>query len=380
MPNRNPVTEAGLADFRLEGRMMRYSIFMPRLYNLCRSLGFRGEHMLPSRAFCSDESQGYPVILIAKHFGTFPFNHGRVGGIVATDRHGPYAEHGDDLVLLQASHVGYDPHDGSFGTYRRQRTEAGACGANCGKIGQVLTWYQEEYRYACTNIRVERSGGDHYVAIDNALLNDDRREGLFLHLEQFLAATTDAGMKPVRTLSTARVFRANPALAATLPAGAGTGLQPIGNGLHADMFYFRRPIADDVEGDAQIERNLQPVMAGIVTAHHPMLAAAQANTQIEFDRAYRSLVHSPFYRGKNLLFISGLNIDITPEPGQPFPLTKFIPWAAYVQPRGATPYVLEQEALWEVLSAQGTENPDETDLEQAIGAMAHATEVRVKTD
>ncbi|MCK7471127.1 MAG: hypothetical protein MZU95_10370 [Desulfomicrobium escambiense] len=40
MSDRIPVDQAGLPGFRLEGRMMRYSIFMPRLYNLCRSLGF----------------------------------------------------------------------------------------------------------------------------------------------------------------------------------------------------------------------------------------------------------------------------------------------------------------------------------------------------
>src|SRR5580698_3552705 len=33
---------------------MRYSQFVPRLYNLCRSLGFERNRMLPSRAFCSD--------------------------------------------------------------------------------------------------------------------------------------------------------------------------------------------------------------------------------------------------------------------------------------------------------------------------------------
>ena len=70
---------------------MRYSQFVPRLYNLCRSLGFERDRMLPSRAFCSDESQGYPVILIAQHFGTFPFDHGRVGGKVAINRHGRMA-------------------------------------------------------------------------------------------------------------------------------------------------------------------------------------------------------------------------------------------------------------------------------------------------
>ena len=58
---------------------MRYSDFVLRAYNLAKSLGFTPGKIMPPRAFCLDESQGYPVILIAKHFGVFPFNHGRVG-------------------------------------------------------------------------------------------------------------------------------------------------------------------------------------------------------------------------------------------------------------------------------------------------------------
>ena len=91
MEIRKPDVKGLIEAYRLEGRMMRYSQFVPRLYNLCKALGFEPGRILPSRAFCSDESQGYPTILITKHFGTFPFNHGRVGGIVATDRHGPHA-------------------------------------------------------------------------------------------------------------------------------------------------------------------------------------------------------------------------------------------------------------------------------------------------
>ncbi len=101
--------KTALGDFHVEGMMMRYSVFMPRLYNLCKSPGFEPGKILPSRAFCSDESRGYPIGLIAKHFETFPLNHGQVGGIVATDRHGPHAPHGKDLVMLEASHVSYDP-------------------------------------------------------------------------------------------------------------------------------------------------------------------------------------------------------------------------------------------------------------------------------
>ena len=76
-----------LNDFKLEGMMIRYSQFVPRLYNFCLSLVMVPGKIIPSRAFCSDESQGFPVILISKQFGTFSFNHGLVGGIVSTDRH-----------------------------------------------------------------------------------------------------------------------------------------------------------------------------------------------------------------------------------------------------------------------------------------------------
>ena len=87
-----------MADFHVTGMMMRYSTFIPRLYNWCKSLGFEPGKIMPSRAFCSDENQGYPIILSTKHFGGFPFNHGRVGGVVSTSRHAPFAEHGQDLV------------------------------------------------------------------------------------------------------------------------------------------------------------------------------------------------------------------------------------------------------------------------------------------
>src|ERR1700749_1746302 len=56
---------------------MRYSVFVPRLYNLCRSLGFERHRMLPSRAFCSDESQGYPVILMPTISAPFPLTTAR---------------------------------------------------------------------------------------------------------------------------------------------------------------------------------------------------------------------------------------------------------------------------------------------------------------
>jgi hypothetical protein len=174
-----------MGDFKISERMMRFSLFVPRLYNLCRSYGFEKGMIMPSRAFCSDENQGFPIILITKHFGAFPFNHGMVGGIVATDRHGPYAHHGKDLVIIQASHVGYEPETGQFGTYR---------------------WLQVDDKWV-----------------------------------------------------------------------------PVGNKLIANLFYFKKRVSEALEGRDQLERNLSHSMPRIVTSTFPGLAAAQANTQIEFE-------------------------------------------------------------------------------------------------
>src|SRR5271170_6505717 len=147
-----------IENCRIGSYAMRYSLFVPRLYNLCRSLGFERHRMMPSRAFCSDESQGYPVILIAQHFGTFPFDHGRVGGKVAVNRHGPYAHHGEDLVIIQATHVGYDADGCGFGD-------------NCGKLCAVLHWYQEEYRHAREQVFCGALDGEEVVVIDNQYLD-----------------------------------------------------------------------------------------------------------------------------------------------------------------------------------------------------------------
>jgi len=50
--------KAVIGDIHLD-RMMRYSMFFPRFYET-------GKIMHP-RAFCSDESQGYPITLITRH-------------------------------------------------------------------------------------------------------------------------------------------------------------------------------------------------------------------------------------------------------------------------------------------------------------------------
>ena len=366
--------------FQIHDRMMSYNLFVPRLYNWCKSLDFEPGKIMPSRAFCADESQGYPVIIIAKHFGIFPFNHGRVGGVVATTRHGPYAAHGQDLVIIQASHVGYDPETKQFGMYRRAQTTHGECSSNCGKVQNVLTWYQNEYEFAWHNILLHNDDGNKIVIVDNQLLREDRDEGLFLRLEKLISAEEEGQWTPLRMLSTARVFTPTQDFADRMGEAAFNHAtpQPIGTRLAADMLYFRRDIAPMAEGVHHLEHNLIRYMPQIVTSASPTLTAAEINTQVEFDRTFRTIVKEHAYKGKKVLFIAGLNIDISPQPGQRFPLTKYVPWAAYVQDRDGYYFTLEQQELVQTLEQQSADNPDEIDLESAIATMAGSAEIIIE--
>jgi hypothetical protein len=368
-----------LGAYHMADVSMRYSRFMPRVYNLAKSLGFEQGKIMPSRAFCSDESQGYPVILIAKHFGAFPFNHGLVGGVVATDRHAPHAHHGKDLVIIQASHVGYDPENGRFGVYRRLQTEETCETTNCGKISGALEWYQHEYEFARNNILLFQDGDEKRVVIDNLLLHAERDEGLLLKLDKLVEVDDQGNAIPVFSKSTAKVFSPSSPLLEYLKdyewkAAPGDA---IGQHLHPDTFFFKRNISHHHEGRDHLEKNLIDVMPHVVTSEWPALTAAQANTQVEFDRAFRTIVQEPSYRNKKVLFISGLNVDISPQEGQLFPLTKFIPWAAYVQDENGNHETWEQAELYEQLRAQSTENPDQVELEAIIDIMESQKEIRL---
>jgi hypothetical protein len=366
-----------IENLRIGPYAMRYSLFVPRLYNLCRFLGFERERMMPSRAFCSDESQGYPVILIAQHFGTFPFDHGRVGGKVAINRHGPFAHHGEDLIIIQASHVGYDADAKRFGVYQRHRTEGRAFRDNCGKLCAVLRWYSQEYRHAREQVLCGVLDGEPAVILDNQYLDEKRNEGLFLNLDLMV----DRSDGPTKVLSTAKAFRPSGAIKERLPAATWQDQPgPIGEKLAADLFWFRRPFAADIEGHDILEQALQPAMPALVTSVNPALDAARYHTQVEFDRTYRSILRADCYRNKNLLFISGVNIDISPREAFPFPLIKFVPWAAYGSLRDGQSFVWEQEQVADALRRQAVENPDRLSFDASIKRMADAEEIRFEID
>ncbi|MCK5346582.1 MAG: hypothetical protein KAR20_24400, partial [Candidatus Heimdallarchaeota archaeon] len=281
------------------------------------------------------------------------------------------------LFIIQASHVGYDPETGHFGTYRRLQTEKQNETSNCGKICNTLDWYSNEYEMARNNILLTIENGQHKVIIDNQLLDGERKEGLMLKLDKLVKVDEQSIPIPELSKSTSKVFAASSELVKDLDTyqWKSDHAEPIDHYLLPEFFFYRRNISFKEEGHDHLEKNLINVMPYIVSSDWPALVAAQANTQIEFDRTYRNITQDPVYKGKKVLFISGLNVDISPQKNQLFPLTKFIPWAAFVQDEKGNQQTWEQAELFERLAEQSTENPNQINLEAEIEQMQDFKEI-----
>ncbi|CAE8692433.1 unnamed protein product [Polarella glacialis] len=195
--------------------MMGYRQFVPRLYNMCKQLGMKTGKVLPSTGFCADENQGYCTMLITKHFRCFPFNHGYIGGIMALDRHGPHAAHGDDMVIIHAPHVGYDPVNKTFGSYRRRQSSSednkSTC---CGKVAAVCAPYKAAYESALSRLRcLLLPDGSVEISVSNTMMLEQEEENkcnaaLFLNDGNLFAKCDDGSFSsPVFRRSTSLVHR-----------------------------------------------------------------------------------------------------------------------------------------------------------------------------
>lgn len=371
-----------LAPFKVDGLAISYAEFVPKLYNLCINLGFRKDKIMPSRAFCSDENQGWPIILLTKHFGTFPFNHGRVGGVVAIDRHGPHAHHGEDSVIVQASHVGYDPVTGNYGTFIRPRMDGICVSPSCGKITHVISPYLEQYEFAKKRIFLHQDDqGRRLITVKNSFIDfasHPVENGLVLSLEQIVAANENGNIHPVGAISSSQTYEVSEAFRRRIDATgyvwkSGVG-ESLGDLLTEDLFYFREDFHETDES-ILLERNLIEFMPVIVTSNNPPLRAAKINIELEFARTVESIRRGDDYKGKNLLYIAGLNIDISEYKEYPA-TTYFVPWAAHIQLKDGTPeeyiHPVEQERLCTLLAEQDSVNLDQADLKKEINRMLEA--------
>ena len=123
-------------------------------------------------------------------------------------------------------------------------------------------------------------------------------------------------------------------------------------------------------------------MPDIVSAKHPALRAAKTNIQLEFARVVESIRRSDHYKGKNLLYVAGLNIDISATDELPV-MNYFVPWAAHVQLKSGAQqeyiHPIEQNDLYHKLMAQSAENLDQLDLKENIKRILKAPRLNISS-
>ena len=75
----------------------------------------------------------------------------------------------------------------------------------------------------------------------------------------------------------------------------------------------------------------------------------------------------------------GATLDISPRGNLPFPLTNFVPWAAYARLRDGRNFHLEQDELTDTLRRQSSDNPDRMSFDTSIHDMTEAEKVAIET-
>jgi len=199
--------------------------------------------------------------------------------------------------------------------------------------------------------------------------------GLVLNLENIVKPNSDGKIEPIAAISTSQTYEVSEKFRKKIDATGyvwkeGDG-EKIGAHLSSDLFYFREDFHEQDES-ILLEKNLIEFMPTIVTSPAPPLRAAKVNIQLEFASTMESIRRGTEYAGKNLLYIAGLNIDISEHEEYPA-TTYFVPWAAYIQLKDGTPaeyaHPVEQDRLFELVMAQESENPEQADLKEQIGRM-----------
>ncbi len=342
---------------------MDYASFIPRLYNLCQSFDLKARRIRLASAFCMDEDQSYSQLLLAKHFGSFPVDLSFIDGTLDCEAFNEFSAHAGDMVIIQASHIGYNPLKSAFCTSPDPASDVVGGEISCHSLCTAIEWCQQEYNFARQQIQLERSKDNTMIVIDNGLLNDDRQHGLFLNLEN-LVAREEGGEENelIETRSTAKVFKASRRLANQMIQRQ--TVAPIGQLLSPDDFYFRFPDLERKTGLA-IE-NLSEYMPLIVTSQQPSLMAAQINTMVEFDRNSRYIKKCDNFRG--IVYLAGLNVDIQSSKPVQFQQTRFIPWAAYIRVGEGAHSTMEQDALTNKLFSQSHNNPDQLNLDRVAAS------------
>ncbi len=332
----------------INGRLIPYEEFIPRLKKFCLSLGFKKAISMtpqssPTRA-CLDPSgdQNLP--------GT--------------------AE--QDSVLILSTRVPYEPSWGVYGGLPRPLIHERTDCRTEGTVSHFIAPYLVQYHFARNHIYLTcKEPGKYLVTLPADLIGEGTKRGgknLKIRLDKFTEPDENGNFVPVMVADSFISFPLSEQFLLYLRDNqfswkAGK-FQRIGALLTAELFAFKE-IQQPGSGNGKsckdgsksaFVKTLLPVMNRIVTHANPQLRAAILYLKNEFARLVDEILHTQGEKkSTNLLCIAGLDIDVASFKGRGE--RYFVPWAAYWQQgtgqENDSRNQLQQDDLFVALMAQG---------------------------
>ncbi|MBU1566956.1 MAG: hypothetical protein KJ630_15190 [Proteobacteria bacterium] len=321
-------------SFKIKGRMIPYEEITCRLKNFCISLGF-GPGTINRKDL---PPSGYSV----KSAGEMRW------------------QEDEDMMLVFSTHVTYNPHWGGYSGLPRLLHYNGSKRSPGHSPAEFIAPFLHRYRFAQDNIFINHtSQGQYLITIPNTLLNDCgecSEYKLKLHLKKIVEPAKDGAIYPVSISGEYHSFVVSNDFClpfSGLIDGWTTGRKlTIGKYLSRELFSFtfdEKVLKDDSPYVATILPHIEEIVADTT----PNLRAAQIHLQKVFDRDMTRLSVERHERSKKLLYIAGLEIDMTAFAG--IEEHYFVPWQAYIAAGGKAPgeeYLLLQDDLFVQLKQQ----------------------------
>lgn len=301
------------ALFKIRGRMMPFEEFTDRLKTLSASLGLGPVPICTSGLPAADSS---------------------VSGAEPLPR-----DEGNNAAYVLSTKVTYNPNWGVYCGLPRlldhQKTKSSPVRTPADFIAPFL----HLYRFAQENIFLSQTAQNQYLITLPEILfqKDEAGSGckLIVHLERVVEQSKDGLLCPVMISGTLHSFAVSPDFhqffaALTSDWAPGRKLS-IGHYLASELFSFAG-IENVVDNDSPYAATILPHLAEIVTHPTPNLRAAEIHLQQVFDRDTARLAAERRMSERNLLYIAGLDIDMTAFTGSEEHY--FVPWQAYISQGG----------------------------------------------
>lgn len=328
------VSKVTKTSFKIKGRMLPYEEITCRLKNFCASLGFG-----PVTIYRA----GLPVL-------------GNPEAGAEQVRWGA----DEDVVVVLSTNVAYNPNWGGHSGLPQLLHHMGPTSSSGPTPADFIAPFLHHYRFAQENIFFSHTlQGQYLITAPTTLLSEGEECSpctLKLHLEKIVQSAKDGAICPVAISGTHQSFVVSTDFCLSL-AGLtnewtpGRNL-PIGKYLSRELFSFT--FNDKaLESDSPYVATILPHIAEIVADPTPNLRAAQIHLQQVFIRDMARLVAGQQARSKKLLYIAGLDIDMTEFAGVEEHC--FVPWQAYIAAGGKTSeeeYLLAQDDLFVRLKQQ----------------------------